>query len=310
MQMTPEPIEIFISHSARNDKLAEAFVTLICFGCDVSERAIFCSSLGGIQNGEYFVKTILTKLQEAKLVLAIVSSDYVKSQFCLAEAGAAELRDQIQRKCKCFVLLVPPVTYSDINGVFHGIQAGGISDDNQLSDLKDLIQDKLGKRAKERIWVSAKKAFLNTVGGVLYEQEMIRLIYRGVKVVHKEIEKPTPQVEAGLTFKRKYVLDLRNETGKPITLKNAFLDCKSNDAKPHPESQWHVFQTFKNAKAEGEHKQMTVGVGERFRVKVAFDNSYPREDLETRALNDELGTIKIPMVIGGITVWYVKRLIA
>jgi len=53
---------------------------------------------------------------------------------------------------------------------------------------------------------------------------------------------------------------------------------------------------------------MTVNVGERFLVKVAFDNSYRHEDLETRALNDELGTIKIVMVIAGVTVWYVKRL--
>jgi hypothetical protein len=51
-----------------------------------------------------------------------------------------------------------------------------------------------------------------------------------------------------------------------------------------------------------------IALGERFKVKVAFDNKYRYDDLETRALNDQLGGISIVISIGGVKVWYVKRL--
>jgi hypothetical protein len=242
------------------------------------------------------------------VVIAIVSGEYVKSQFCLAEAGAAQLRQHIQGKCKCFILLIPPVQYNDISGVLYGVQAGKINDDDTLGELRDFLHAEIDRRGKERSWTSAKKTFLETLGKILHERDMIRLIYKGIKVHKKEIEKLSPQLEAKRTYRRKYVLILRNETGKPVNLKNAFLECKETDAKPHPQQHWHIFQQFKNDRWEGELQQMTVNVGERFLVKVAFDNSYRHEDLETRALNDELGTIKIVMVIAGVTVWYVKRL--
>jgi hypothetical protein len=156
-------VRIFVSHAAEDRAIASKLVELLEIGMGVPDDHIFFSSQAGtVENGEFFVQTILAKLAEAELVVCLISRAYLRSQFCLAEAGAAMIKKfgigckgtvditsteamvggaiyapflLLKERVRCepkrsqiFSLTIPPTTLSEIGGVFYGVQAGSIQD--------------------------------------------------------------------------------------------------------------------------------------------------------------------------------------
>lgn len=126
--------QVFISHAAKDESLVEDLADLLHVGIGVQPDDIFCSSLPGmsIPTGEAFVQYIKSQIAHPKLVLLIVSEEFLKSAFCQNEVGASWGLD-----LPMWPLLVPPVVYSDVRGVLADAQLKKIEDKESLNDLRD-----------------------------------------------------------------------------------------------------------------------------------------------------------------------------
>ena len=84
--------KIFISHSSKDKAIVTKFTNEILILCLGAENAkIFCTSIEGlgINSGEDFRARIKRELEEAQIVIQIISKDYKASEVCLNEMGAA-----------------------------------------------------------------------------------------------------------------------------------------------------------------------------------------------------------------------------
>ncbi len=84
--------KIFISHSSKDKNIVTEFtneILFLCLGADHTKT--FCTSIEGlgITSGEDFRKRIKKELEEAQIVIQIISKDYKTSEVCLNEMGAA-----------------------------------------------------------------------------------------------------------------------------------------------------------------------------------------------------------------------------
>lgn len=119
--------KVFISHAAKDyPDLVQPFTTLLLKqGLELSEKEIFCSSAGSIPAGSGFVSQISGALAQSEHVVALVSSTYLDRSFCMAEAGAAQMK-QVSMPETFFPLRVPPCEHTDLTAVFAGIQVEDI----------------------------------------------------------------------------------------------------------------------------------------------------------------------------------------
>ncbi|RMP30654.1 toll/interleukin-1 receptor domain-containing protein [Pseudomonas coronafaciens] len=150
--------EIFISHAVKDKKLADALVDLLQTGFGVHSDQIFCSSLEslGIPSGVSFVDHIKNEIQSPKAVLALITPNYLASQFCLCELGAAWAMYH-----KLFPLLVQPLTFEDVKGVLTGVQLTEINSAMSLSELRDQFNKALGLKGDQSArWEVKRDAFL------------------------------------------------------------------------------------------------------------------------------------------------------
>jgi hypothetical protein len=84
--------KIFISHSSKDKLIVEKFVNeILILSLGVDHLKIFCSSIEGlgISSGEDFRQRIKKEINEAQMVIQIISKDYKSSEVCLNEMGAA-----------------------------------------------------------------------------------------------------------------------------------------------------------------------------------------------------------------------------
>lgn len=82
--------KIFVSHSSMNKEIAKCFVDFLQMGMGIAREEIFCTSYpNALPTGEEFIKKIKEELEDCEAVIFLVTDQYLKSQFCLAELGAA-----------------------------------------------------------------------------------------------------------------------------------------------------------------------------------------------------------------------------
>jgi len=86
-------------------------------GTGIPHCDIFCSSTeGNIPNGAFFVQHILEQLAAADLIVLVLSESFLNSEFCIAEAGAAQVR-QLAKTATLYTLIVSPIDFPDLDGV-------------------------------------------------------------------------------------------------------------------------------------------------------------------------------------------------
>ncbi|MGE6385449.1 toll/interleukin-1 receptor domain-containing protein [Pseudomonas sp. NPDC078416] len=157
--------EIFISHAVKDKALADAFVDLMVTAMGISADDIFCSSLEGmgIPSGADFVDHIKAAIQSPKAVVALITPNYLASQFCLCELGATWAMYH-----SLFPLLVKPLTFEDVKGVLTGAQLTEINSATRLSELRDQLNSTLGLTGKNTArWESKRDVFLKGLPKIL-----------------------------------------------------------------------------------------------------------------------------------------------
>ena len=107
---------VFISHSSANKEIAEHLSAyLIRIG--VNEKNIFCSSIigQGVANGEKLNDAIGKAIRKSKLIVFLLSRDFLDSSYCMEELGAGWYLNQHQGAI-CFYLVLPDMELSDLSG--------------------------------------------------------------------------------------------------------------------------------------------------------------------------------------------------
>ena len=157
---------IFISHSSENKEIAEqlcAFITRL----GVRENRIFCSSIigQGVNNGEKLNDAIANSISRSKVIVYIISRNFLESSYCMEELGVGWYLSQ-QKKTSCFYLIVPDIVLSDLKGFVNSkIDKFSFLDKTHNGDLglfAENICEKLKiKLPKHSVLVNAENTFIS-----------------------------------------------------------------------------------------------------------------------------------------------------
>lgn len=107
---------IFISHSSENKEIVlqlSAYIERL----GVKPERIFCSSIvsQGVKNGEKLGTSISNAINESKILIFLLSHDFINSSYCMQELGAGWHLSE-QNKAKCFCLVLPDISLSEVSG--------------------------------------------------------------------------------------------------------------------------------------------------------------------------------------------------
>jgi len=218
---------LFISHAVADQQLVSGLETLLQVGVGVPHSEIFRSSRpGSIPNGEYFVQHILGKLQAANMIVSVISRSYFKSQFCVAELGAARAQ-RMADNARFFSLIIPPVDYSELHGVLHGVQSGEINTASALDELRDGIATETTHFPSTAVWNNARDTFLDTARSIVNRHLAAELLKQLTlqDVFYERSEDPK------IRYKLKVRIVLRNETGEDLDVVSVSWNAGSDDAR-------------------------------------------------------------------------------
>lgn len=100
--------EIFISHASADKPLVDGFINFIRLGMDISNKELYCITYnkGEIPSGDSFTEHIKENINNAKIVILLITPNFLHSNFCMAELGAAWALEK-----KIIPIIVPPVKF-------------------------------------------------------------------------------------------------------------------------------------------------------------------------------------------------------
>lgn len=157
----PNKIDLFLSHAVADAPVTRAFVNLLESGIGVPPKNIFCTSNKGqgIRPGFEFKASIRENLDDATIVIALISENYYNSPFCMCELGGSWLQ------AKDFIpILIPPIRFGDMKAVLVGLQALRIQTAEDLDELRDELSDRLGfKPLPTPRWNEKRDEFLKAL---------------------------------------------------------------------------------------------------------------------------------------------------
>ncbi len=107
---------VFISHSSENKEIAEQLSAYI-ERLGVRAENIFCSSIisQGVNNGEKLGTAISDAINKSKVLIFLLSNDFIHSTYCMQELGVGWHLSE-RGKAKCFCLVLPDITLGEVKG--------------------------------------------------------------------------------------------------------------------------------------------------------------------------------------------------
>jgi TIR domain len=205
-------MKIFISHAVVDREIASELVDFIESGIGAPSGEIFFSSEpGSIEVGHNFVDDILVHLHDAKLVVALFSHGYLKSQFCMAELGAAKMAvafSDPEHNRRLHSVLIPPLTFNEIGGMLVGVQSGMITANATLLDLRKAVREAVRcNDVPDNKWFTRQDNFINAANEHIRNNQLGDSIsLEAVEYVHRE----------DLTHKYKIMFYFRNNSSEDL----------------------------------------------------------------------------------------------
>ncbi|MDQ2852902.1 MAG: toll/interleukin-1 receptor domain-containing protein [Actinomycetota bacterium] len=149
---------VFISHAEADKHLAEAIQDLLRLGTKMSADNLFCTSLPGVgvpvgthnYNGH-----IRDRLTDAKLVIPIITQAFMESTMCLIELGGVW-----GAKLPMFPIVVPPVSFAEVEAGIGKAQMAKIDNPDDLGRLHDAVLAKIELLGKTDMWNKQQARFL------------------------------------------------------------------------------------------------------------------------------------------------------
>lgn len=159
------PKKIFISHATADKEIVELLIDIL-EDIGLKSNQIFCSSFEGygIPLGEDFLEEIKRELSSEVLVLFVITIDFYESKVCLCEMGAAWALSKGH-----IPIVVPPLSYSDIQGVIPLTQGMLINDAPKLNSLKEKLEKDFSFEQKLGLnsWERKRDKFINNINNLI-----------------------------------------------------------------------------------------------------------------------------------------------
>ncbi|SKA90320.1 Thymidylate kinase [Prosthecobacter debontii] len=164
MATTKRTKRIFISHAHADKPLVDALVDLIETGMGIPSTNIFCTALEGlgIPSGASFIDYIKQQIRRPDVVLLLITENYLKRPFCLAEMGAAWAMSH-----RVIPLLSGRMSPGDVGGVLGATQILKVDQDSGLNQFfQELTTALRVSISNVPRWEAKKQQFLALVGSL------------------------------------------------------------------------------------------------------------------------------------------------
>lgn len=119
---------LFISHCTRDRALVDAWVDLVNAAGVVPPGQCFCSSHGGLANGQDFTAVIFQQLVQARSVVALITPEALRSSGVIAEAAVAQSRARLR-------YLVVPQSMGVVAWPMNAVQGTPAADPAKVTEL-------------------------------------------------------------------------------------------------------------------------------------------------------------------------------
>lgn len=169
------PAVIFISHRSTDKRVADMLVDFL-IGTGIPRNNVFCSSLPGNDINEKISDEVKNALKNSAVNIAILSSDYYESAFCLNEAGVLWYSD-----VPVIPIAMPEITPNNMFGFLNSnYKLRRLDSDTDVSYIYDTICEALAE-------TQSKASVVTAESNKLQEKYNNYLTERSKRVINKEI---------------------------------------------------------------------------------------------------------------------------
>ncbi|PHE94731.1 hypothetical protein COF76_23270 [Bacillus wiedmannii] len=126
--------DFFISHATNDSKLVNQFMKFLQLTLGVNRQSIYCTSTNGTKSigiGDNFIENIKAHVTDTKMVIFIFTPNYFKSNFCLAELGAAWVLNR-----NIYPIIIPPTDRSILGTTPLGTPTQALT----INTAKDIVK--------------------------------------------------------------------------------------------------------------------------------------------------------------------------
>lgn len=287
---------IFISHSTKAyGGIVSPFMEMLQLGAGVAGGSIFCTSKPDtVKNGQFFVQRILEELNKSKVVIAIVSRGYLRSDFCIEELGAAQTMNVLKPETlKTF--LVPPIDYKDVDAVMIGTQAGKIDSGTDLDHLYDYLKHVGLATPMTANWSTYKDQFLSKIGVTIKDIRLADQLSR-VRIQYVLFERSD---KPDVTYKLKLRAELWNGSDHDLIVKKPTWSATADQVHCRPK-EWSGIFPGQLAQPWIEHRdELLVKKGDHFIVWMALDPNLADAVYHRRHEIRDLGKLRFAVSVNG-----------
>lgn len=149
--------KLFLSHAYKDKAYAEAFMdTILIQGSSLPSERILMTSLRetGIATGKNLFGVLRNTAAHSPLVVALITPTYLTRSTCLAELGAAWVKEAL------FPIMVGGITRKDLDGVLQGLIIEKFNDEDTLDELHETVSREFGVTTRPLAWSRKKKQWL------------------------------------------------------------------------------------------------------------------------------------------------------
>jgi hypothetical protein len=159
--------KIFISHAWADRKLADLLRNTLVLGGIPSERIFYSSSRAtGIPSGTDVRAQLRRELQQAGLVIELISTTFLSRPMCLIELGGAWALEK-----STYPIVVPPLTRRQAAEKIGDVNMGQLGGDDEINDafdeLHDRLQNDIGLSTTVSQWNPVARQFKQDLPAVL-----------------------------------------------------------------------------------------------------------------------------------------------
>ena len=153
--------KFFISHSSEDKSIVNDFIKeILKIGCGFMDSDIFCTlDPTVIRTGDDFRLKIVENLRECDFILLFISDNYIKSEICQNEMGAAWALGN--KRVLPFVL--PKTTFKEMGFLNEVKQGASIADKRKLDEFYSEVCESYALSADWPSFNKAKEDFIEII---------------------------------------------------------------------------------------------------------------------------------------------------
>ncbi|MGA5715033.1 TIR domain-containing protein [Bacillus bombysepticus] len=208
--------KIFISHSSKDAQLAISLMDMLQTQFNLQRSNFFLTSDDELKIGEDWIEKIREGMDEASIVLPLITPAFLESQFCLCELGASWVN-----KKGLFPVIIPPLNHTALQDTpFRSwMQTLTINSTDDLSRLAQAMIDREIGGVNIPRFNTRAKTFFNEVLTPFIDKMKDRPTFSAstVKSLMKELE----EYKKALESSEEEVEKLRKENEALRSMKNA-----------------------------------------------------------------------------------------